>query len=53
MSNEYLKLHRHSAAEPIAQDTAVDVNALMRITAKEAALLIASGEVTVRFTPLD
>ena len=53
MSNEYLKLYRDTAAEPIAQDTAVDVNALMRIAAKEAALLAASGEVTVRFTPLD
>ena len=53
MSNEYLKLYRHTAAEPIAQDTAVDVNALLRIAAKEAALLAASGEVTVRFTPLD
>ena len=53
MSNEYLRLYRDTAAEPIAQDTAVDVNAVMRIAAKEAALLAASGEVTVRFTPLD
>lgn len=53
MSNEYLELYRHTAADPIAEDTAVDVNALMRVAAKEAALLAASGEVTVRFTPLD
>ena len=55
MSNEYLELYRHTAADPNAEDTAVDVNALMRVAvaAKEAALLSASGEVTVRFTPLD
>ena len=53
MSNEYLELYRHTAADPIAEDTAVDVNALMRVAAKEAALFAASGEVTVRFTPLD
>ena len=54
MSNEYLELYRHTAADPIAEDTAVDVNALMpAVAAKEAALLAASGEVTVRFTPLD
>ena len=53
MSNEYLELCRHTVANSIAKDTAVDVNALMRVAAKEAALLAASAELTVRFTPLD
>ena len=51
--NKHRKLYRLTAADPIAEDTAVDVNALMRVAAKEAALLADSGEVTVRVTPLN
>ena len=39
MSNEYLELYRHTAADLIAEDTAVNVDALRRIAAKEPALL--------------
>ena len=53
MSNEYLDLYRYAEADPIADGAPIEVNGLMRVAAKEAALLAANSEVTVRFAPLD